>query len=124
MSLLKKGADVDCIEEILAVVMSQEDSLTRKFNESKMNQSNEKVEEAEEATTALQEDTAEVATSPKKKEQHPLVSWLKDITKLDKFELMMRFANKDLLASISLFLEQNCSSTSLKEKYGVTSSSV
>lgn len=124
LSLLKKGADVDCIEEVLSVLISQQATLDAKFAEMQLAAS----QTTSEAVTTSKtegdqeegpEESVAVEEPKTKKLEHPLLKWLTGIAKLDKFELMLRFANKELMPSISHFLVSIDSSSELKEKYGL-----
>ncbi len=99
VSLLKKGADVDCIEEVLRVV----------FTSTKM-------------PTNIPHETAE-AEEEEQSSEPIFMSWLAKLCTLEKFDLMMQFANKQLIADINVFVSsQGAIPKTVRSKFSVAKS--
>ncbi len=107
---MKKGADVDAIEEILRIVMEGCPRSDESLDEEHPPQ--------EEVSTATEEEGKELVTA--KKHSDRLLTWITKLSSLEKFDLMMRFANKTLLDKVRAYVSSRPSaSISVKEKLGL-----
>jgi hypothetical protein len=121
VSLLKKGADVDTIEEILRIVMtgykSKQDSC---YENEPLVRVERPLSEHEEILTdnSLSSEMRNIEpTSPR---LDPLLDWITRLAALDKFDLMLRFANKDIIdRAKSFLLSQSGASLTVKQKFGL-----
>jgi hypothetical protein len=101
VKLLKNGGDVDILEDILRVVFK----LCRREGTDQPLQTQERV--VDNKPVAAESETAEnnaTQTEIKAKKPIVLMDWIEKLSTLDKFELMLRFADTELISAVRMYV--------------------
>lgn len=116
---MKKGADVDAIEEVLRIVMAAcpraNDTADEAAHEEEIHEPENSVEKQTPIFAGEQ-----VKETSKKKSSDRLLNWITKLSSLEKFDLMLRFANKDLIDHVKSFvISKEDASAAVREKFSV-----